>query len=70
MVELFNCRCGNSGAYMSPSDTGNWVFRDDYEKLHRLLSEARDSLETSVPLRGDTTQDALIARIETALKED
>lgn len=65
MVTRFICK--GSGSYMSPSNIGYWVSLGDYEKLRQLLEEARDSLKTSVPLRGDTTQDALIRRIEKTL---
>ena len=40
MVELFNCRSGNSGSYMSPSDTGNWVHIDDYDELRIRVKRA------------------------------
>jgi hypothetical protein len=69
MVTRFICK--GSGSYMSPSpsETGHWVSLGDYEKLRQLLEEAKDSLITSVPLRGDSTQGPLITKIETALEE-
>lgn len=68
---VYRIGCKDEGEYMEePVDgTGDFVYYYDYMKLHRLLVRARDSLETSVPLRGDTTQEPLIAEIEAALEE-
>ena len=68
---VYRLGCKDEGEYMEePVDgTGDFVYYTDYMILRRLLVAAKDSLETSVPFRGDTTQGPLIAEIETALEE-
>jgi len=66
MVARFNPR--NDGEMFEEVD-GGYVDAEDYDEVCRLLKRVKDSLETSVPLRGDTTQEPLIAEIEIALEE-
>jgi hypothetical protein len=55
---------------MSPSNIGYWVSLGDYEKLLSLVRDVKDTLETSVPLRGDSRHNQVLARIKSVLEEN
>ena len=69
MVPRFNCRPDDYDEFMFAEEGGQYVKAEDYDNLLALLREAKDTLETSVPLRGDCRHGQVLAKIKAKLEE-
>lgn len=69
---VYRLSCKDEGEYMGEpvNGAGDFVYYEDYAKLLSLVRDVQDTLETSVPLRGDSRHNQVLTRIKAVLEEN